>query len=85
MFFNYLSRPRNSCQTLLKPKKNPLGPKTVKNDPKIKSKSKVRIERTIDKKNCSTTWVEPETVFEPYLDPKNSPLRPQKVKNYPKK
>ena len=30
-------------------------PKKVKKDPKIKSKSKVRIERTIENKNCSST------------------------------
>ena len=36
-----------------------------------------------EKKNesCSTTWVDPKTVFEPFHSPKNSPLGPQKVKN----
>ena len=56
----------------------------MKNDPKIKSKSKVRVEGTIENKSCSTTWVDPKIVFEPYPDQKNSPLGPQKVKNDPK-
>ena len=34
--------------------------------------------------SCSTTYVDPKTVVEPYSNPKNSPLGPQKVKNYPK-
>ena len=38
----------------------------------------------MENKICSTTWVDPKTVFEPYPDPKNSPLGPQKVKNDPK-
>ena len=57
-----------------------LGPKNVKNDPKINSISKVRIEGTIENKSCSTTWVDPKVVFEPNYDPKNSPLS----KNDPK-
>ena len=56
----------------------------VKNDPKIKSKSNVRIEGNIENESCSTTWVDPQTVFEPCSNPKNSPLGPQKVKNDPK-
>ena len=51
-----------------------------KNDPKIKSKSKVRIEENIENKSCSTICVDPKTVFEPYLDPKNSTFGPKKVK-----
>ena len=53
-------------------------------DPKIKSKSDVIIEGGMGYKSCSTTWVDPKTVFEPYLDPKISVFRPQKVKNDPK-
>ena len=34
----------------------------------------------IENENCSTTWVDPKTVFEPYPNPKNSPIWPQKVK-----
>ena len=55
-----------------------------KTTPKLSQKSKVRIEGTLENKSCSTTWVDPITVFEPYTDPKNSPFGPQKVKNYPK-
>ena len=35
--------------------KSPLGPQQVKNDPKIKSKSKVRIEENIENKSYSTS------------------------------
>ena len=47
----------------------------------MKSNSKVRIERNIENKSCSTIWVDPKTVVEPYPNPKNSPLGTQKVKN----
>ena len=49
--------------------------------PKIKSKSNVRIEGNIEHESCSTTWVDPIKVIEPYPNPKNSPLGLQKVKN----
>ena len=52
--------------------------------PKIKSKSKVRIEGKIGNKSLSTKWVDPKTVFQPYPDPKNCPLGAQKVKKDPK-
>ena len=45
-----MSTPQNSCRTLPKLKKSPLGPQKVKNNLKIKSKEKVRIEGTIEKK-----------------------------------
>ena len=48
----------------------------AKNDPKIKSKSKVRIEGAIENESFSTTRVNPKTIFEL----KNRPLGPQKVK-----
>ena len=48
------------------------------------SKSKVRIDVTIDNKRCSTAWVDSKTVFNPYPDPKISPLGPQKWKKTPK-
>ena len=35
-------------------KKSRLGPQKVKNDPKIETKSNVRIEGNLDKKNCCT-------------------------------
>ena len=72
-FFNYMSKPQNSCRTLPQPRK-------VKNYPKIKSKSKVRIERKIENESCSTIWVDLKTVVAPYSNPKISPLGPQKVK-----
>ena len=72
-----MSRPENSFWTLLEPQK-------VKNDPKIKSKSNVRIERNIENESCSTTWVELRTFFEPFPNSKNSPLGPKKSKMTPK-
>ena len=51
---------------------------------KLSQKSNVRIERDKENKSCSTTWVDPKTLVEPYLNPKVSPLGPQKVKNDPK-
>ena len=53
---------------------------------KIESKSNVRIEGSTENDSCSTTRVDPRTVFKPYrnFDPENSPLGPQKVKNKPK-
>ena len=56
----------------------------AKSNPKIKSKSNIRIDGNIQKESCSTTWEDPKTVNEPYPNPKNSPLGPQKVKNSPK-
>ena len=62
-------------------KNSPLGPQKVKNDPKIRSKSKGRISWTIENKSCSAVWVGPETYFHPYPKPKNSPFGPKKVKS----
>ena len=63
--FTYISKPKNSFQIYLDPKNSPLGPQKVKSDPKIKSKSKVKVEENIENKICSTTQVDPKTVFEP--------------------
>ena len=60
------------------PKNSPFVWLKVKNDPKIKSKSKVRIERNIENESCSTT------IFKSYPNPNDSPLGPRKVKNDPK-
>ena len=73
-------RPQNSFKPHIEPKNSPLGPQKVKNDPKIKSKSNVRIERNKENESCSTTWVDPKLVVEPYPNPKNSPLGPPKLK-----
>ena len=62
-------------------KNSPLGPQKVKNDPKIKSKVNVEIERNKENESCSTTLVDPKTVVEPYPSPKNATLGRQKVKN----
>ena len=59
------------------PKNSSLGLEKQKNDTKIKSNSKVRIEENIKNQSCSTTWVDLKTVFEPYPEPKDSPLGPQ--------
>ena len=45
-----MSKPQNSFEPYPNPKNSRFGPQKVKNDPKIKSKSKVRIEGTIEKK-----------------------------------
>ena len=70
-----MNRPYNVIQPYPDPKNSQLGPEKVKNDPKIKSKSKARIE---EKFCCLTTRVKPKTVLEPYPDP-NIPLGPQKA------
>ena len=67
-----MSRPQHTFWTLSRPQKYPISALKSKNDPKVKSKSKVRIEGTIENKSCSTTWVDPKTVFEPYPDPKKT-------------
>ena len=54
MLFNYICRPQNP-----KPRSSPLRPRKLKNDPKIKSKSKVRIEGIIENKSCSRAQVDP--------------------------
>ena len=50
-----MSRPETVVKPYLNPKNSPLGPQKFKNDPKTKSKSKVRIERNIENESCSTT------------------------------
>ena len=52
------------------PKNSPLGPQKVKNHPKIKSKSKVRIEGTIKNRKNSNTGVDPENFLYPGWTPK---------------
>ena len=76
-----MTRTQNSFWTKPGPKYSPLGPQKLKDYPKTKSKSKVRIEGIIENESCSTTLVGPETTFESYIQPpKNSPLEFQKVK-----
>ena len=45
-----MSGHQNIFDPNIEPKNSPLGPQKVKNNPKIKSKEKVRIEGTIEKK-----------------------------------
>ena len=63
-------------KTVVKPyfdhKTNPLGPQKDKNDPKIKSNFNVTINGIIENENCSTTWVEPKTLFEPLFEPEKT-------------
>ena len=79
-----MCRPQNFFEPFPNPKNSPLGPQKVKNDPKTKSESNVRIEKKKEDESCSIKWVDPKTFLEPYSNPKNSPLGPQKVKNDPK-
>ena len=58
--------------------KKPIGPQKINNYPKIKLKSKVRIERNIENESCSTTWVDPKTVVKPYPIPKIANQGPKK-------
>ena len=60
-----MNRPKNSFDPFPSPKNSPLESQKVKNDPKIKSNSKVRIEGIIENDSCSTAWVDPKTAFEP--------------------
>ena len=43
------------CASNPNPKNSPLGPPKVDNDPKINSKSNLRIEENIENESCSTT------------------------------
>ena len=49
-----MSRPQTIFLTLLQPQKLPIRALKVKNDPKIKSKSNVRIEENIENESFST-------------------------------
>ena len=46
--------PKHFLKPKSTPKTSPLGPQKFRNDPKIKSISKVRIEGTIENKSCSS-------------------------------
>ena len=48
-------RAQNSFDPYLNPKNRSFGPQKVKNDPKIKAKSNVRIEANIENESCSNT------------------------------
>ena len=57
----------------LTPKNNPLDPPKAKNNPKIRSKSKVRIEESIENKSCSAIQIEPKNILQCSTIPKISP------------
>ena len=59
IFTNIWVDPKTVLEPYHDPKNSPLEPQKVKNDPKIKSKSDIRIEKYIENKSCSTTVVEP--------------------------
>ena len=47
--------PKQFFESHIEPKYSPLGSQKVQNNPKIKSKSNVRIEGNIENESCSTT------------------------------
>ena len=51
---------------------------------KLSQNKMSELKKNKEDERCSTTYVDPKTVVEPYSNPKNSPLGPQKVKNDPK-
>ena len=65
-----MSRPKKSFEPYPDPKNSPLGPKKVKNDPIIKSKSKVKIDVSIENKSFTTSWLVPKTFFKHTSTPK---------------
>ena len=72
--------PKTVFEHHIEPKNSPLEPKIVKNKPKIKSKSNVRIEGNIENKSCCTIWVDPKTISEPDRNTQNSTFGPKKAK-----
>ena len=48
-----LGDPKTVFEPYPNPKNSPLGPQNVKNDPKIKSKSNVRVKRNKENESCS--------------------------------
>ena len=75
-----MSRPQNSFWIFSQPPISPIGPQKVKNDPKMKSNSKVGFEEILENEKSSTTWVDHKIVFQPYTDSKNSPLEARNSK-----
>ena len=57
------------------PKNSPLGPQKLKNEPKIKSNSNVRIEGIIENESCLITWDRAKNRFQTLLQPPNQPIR----------
>ena len=61
---------RKVFEPFVNPKNSLLGPQKVKINPKIKSKSNVKIARNIENESCSTTWVDLKTFLTPTPVPK---------------
>ena len=74
-----MSRPKNTSEHYRTQKYQNMAQKNQKR-PKIKIKSKIRIEGIIENKICSSSCVDPKIAFETYNEPKNSPLGPKKSK-----
>ena len=59
-----MSRPQTVFEPYLNPKNSPIWAPDMQKLPGKRSKSIVRIDRTIGKNSCSALWVDPKTVFE---------------------
>ena len=57
-----MSRPQNSFWPHIETNNNSLGPQKVKNNPKIQSKSNVRIEGNKENENYYTSLVDLKTI-----------------------
>ena len=64
-----MSRPKKFFDLIANPKNSPLGPHKVENGPKIYTKLNVRNKGNKESESCSTTWLDPKTVFELYPNP----------------
>ena len=53
--------PKKVFEPHIEPRNSPLGPQKVKNNPKIKSKSNIRIEENKKNKSYCTIRVDPKT------------------------
>ena len=60
---------KNFFLTLYKFQKQPIWAEKAKNSPKIRSKSKFKIDVSLNHKSCSAIQVDTTTAFEPYHQP----------------
>ena len=56
-------------------------PQKVKNDPKIKSKSKVRIEENVENKTYSTTYLDPRNQKDPLIRSRTKVIIERTIEN----
>ena len=75
-----MRRPQNSFEPYPNPKNSHFVPQTVKNYPKIKSKSKARIVENVEIKSSSSTLLDPKTVSDPTLTEKSELKKSWKMK-----